>query len=308
MINNKKNELKKIINNNYKTHQVLKKTIFRFENIILDYYSNKNALPDNKSGVGIARKIGMDFALQFSYSNSLLCSLDADTLISKNYLTTISKVFKNRSIQACTINFEHQFAKTKVLECAIREYENELKNMALLINNSGSPYGHVSLGSAIVCTAKAYIAVGGMSKKSATEDFYFLQSLAKFTKIHKINDVLVYPSSRDDKRVYLGTGVRLIEYKKNKKFNNLKFTTSAYEDLKKFLNIVQNNYNQNYIKINRILYKKINNKAYNFIMDSGFEKAWKAISLACKSKNQSRLFFNQWFDAVKIIKFLKHLS
>ena len=48
-----------------------------------------------------------------------------------------------------------------------------------------------------------YAAVGGMPKKKATEDFYFLQSLAKYTDIKQIKKVLVFPSSRNDQRVYL---------------------------------------------------------------------------------------------------------
>ena len=61
------------------------------------------------------------------------------------------------------------------------------------------------MGSTIICRVDAYIAVGGMPKKKAGEDFYFMQSLAKHTDIFYIDDILVFPSSRSEKRVYLGT-------------------------------------------------------------------------------------------------------
>ena len=48
-----------------------------------------------------------------------------------------------------------------------------------------------------------------MNTKKATEDFYFLQAIAKYTKVHKIKDCLVHPSSRNENRVYLGTGFRI---------------------------------------------------------------------------------------------------
>ena len=60
----------------------------------MDYYSRENALHENFFGVGLARKIGMDFALNYAHNNSLLFCLDADTLISKNYLKIIVQYYK----------------------------------------------------------------------------------------------------------------------------------------------------------------------------------------------------------------------
>jgi len=60
-----------------------------------------------------------------------------------------------------------------------------------------------SLGGAIAliaCTAQAYIAVGGMVRRQAGEDFYFLQKLAKRGPIHEIADTTVRPSPRRSDR------------------------------------------------------------------------------------------------------------
>ena len=45
------------------------------------------------------------------------------------------------------------------------------------------------MGSTIICSINAYIAVGGMVAKQATEDFYFLQQLAKYDNIHQIKNI-----------------------------------------------------------------------------------------------------------------------
>ena len=57
VINNSKNESLEIIKNNKKTHIFLKNKKYNFEHVILDFYSTLNALPENKCGVGYARKL-----------------------------------------------------------------------------------------------------------------------------------------------------------------------------------------------------------------------------------------------------------
>ena len=90
---------------------------------------------------------------------------------------------KSQLIQACTINFLHQKTNNNDLKEAILKYENKLKFIASSINSAGSPYGYVSMGSTMVCTAKAYIAIGGMAKKMSQKIFIFYnhwQNILKF--------------------------------------------------------------------------------------------------------------------------------
>ena len=53
-------------------------------------------------------KIGMDYCLQFATENSLLFSLDADTLISKSYLQLITKYYHSSNFNTCIVKFLHQ--------------------------------------------------------------------------------------------------------------------------------------------------------------------------------------------------------
>ena len=107
------------------------------------------------------------------------------------------------------VDFKHQQSNDSKIQDSITEYEKVLKEIASNIQKTGSPYGFVSMGSTIVCTMKAYVSIGGMPPKQATEDFYFLQQLAKFDKVHLIKNILVYPSARAEQRVYLGTSFRM---------------------------------------------------------------------------------------------------
>jgi hypothetical protein len=308
VINNSNKCSKDIIQNNYKTHQKINRNKYNFEYIVLDYYSRENALHEKNFGVGLARKIGMDFALNYAHNNSLLFCLDADTLISKNYLKIIVQYYQKYNFQVSTVNFKHQESQDPIINKGIRIYEDGLKSMANKIEYCKSPYGYVSMGSTIVCNAISYIAVGGMPKKKATEDFYFLQSLAKYTSIFQIKEILVFPSSRNEERVYLGTGHRMKEYYLNNSFKSLFFPDESYEIIKKIIYFFENQYNQPYESLNKELNKHFSNNICNFLYQHNIKNIWDKINSNAKTKNQFITFFHQWFDGLKIIKMLKYLS
>jgi len=308
VINNSVTDNKKIVNNNSRTHQLINHQEYKYEKLVIDFYSEGNQLTEKHAGVGSARKIGMDYALKLSTPQSLFFSLDADTIISNKYLKTIQEKFKGSKMHACVINFKHQKSSDSIIEEGVRSYEKKIKSIAQKISNTGSPYGYVSMGSAIVCTALAYISIGGMSKKKATEDFYFLQALAKYSKIYRINEILVFPSSRCEQRVYLGTGYRLNEFQKNKTFRELDYSVSAYQNLRHIIVITQKMWGQDY----NLVYNKIkivsNKKTADFLVQNNFKNVWIQFCKETKNQKQFMLFFNQWFDALKTIKFLKKLS
>jgi hypothetical protein len=80
VVNNIQNDKPEIIINNNTTYKQLVSSDYDFEFIAIDAYSSKYSLNKKYSGVGVARKIGMDYCINYSYQTSLLCSLDADTI------------------------------------------------------------------------------------------------------------------------------------------------------------------------------------------------------------------------------------
>ena len=308
VVNNTNKDSKQIKENNHKTYQLINKTQYAYDHVAIDCYSASNALKQKYSGVGFARKVGMDYALQYSFKKSIIFSLDADTLIDARYFEFIINDFQNFNIEGCTINFKHQKSNDTIIEDGIRKYEKKLKEIAFKMNKTGSPYGYVSMGSAMAFTAQAYIKVGGMPNKKATEDFYYLQALAKYTHIHQIKKILVYPSSRNQQRVYLGTGYRINEYKENLKFINLSYSLKSYENLKIILKTVDNMWDKDYSSIVKSLSVKCDEKTILFLEKNNFKARWDNFGKETKNKKQFLLFFNQWFDALKTIKFLKNLS
>ena len=108
VINNAVGDTSIIKKNNHDTYHNIINENYPFEFIVVDCYSREHALDYHLAGVGMARKIGMDFALDYAKKNSLLCSIDADTIISKNYLTTIVSEYKDKFFSSAVVNFKHQ--------------------------------------------------------------------------------------------------------------------------------------------------------------------------------------------------------
>ncbi|MBC8213646.1 MAG: glycosyltransferase family 2 protein [Candidatus Marinimicrobia bacterium] len=307
VVNNKKEIDKPDFQNNQDTLTYLQNTKFKFEVSVIDASSQGLVLPEKFAGVGLARKIGMDLCLPLSNPDSFLCCTDADTLLSPNYLNTIHKYFANHKCQSAVVGFEHQKSDNPEIESAIRAYENFLKTTAEKTRQAGSPYGYHAIGSTIVCSAKAYIAVGGMSRKKATEDFYFLQELAKYSKVHTIEDILVFPSSRPSNRIYLGTGFRMNQAQSGYDLKQLNYSDDAFVILKKWLKLGQNSFKSSL----EFVLEKANNihiDFKDFLIQEGISNVWGGIQKSSPTEIHFQKQFHRWFDALKTIRLLKIFS
>ncbi|MCK4981706.1 MAG: glycosyltransferase family 2 protein, partial [Victivallaceae bacterium] len=195
-----------------------------------------------KGGVGEARKIAMDSCLEILEPDSLFFCLDADTLVSENYLSAAYEYFqKHKKNQAATMNFAHRAGKTDVEHAAIEIYESFMRYYVRGLEFAGSPYAFYALGSAIICRAEAYVRAGGMRARNGGEDFYFMQAVSKFGHCGVIKNALVRPSARPSDRVPFGTGPKVREiidghellFYNPEIFKNLKVLLDTVNNLKK---------------------------------------------------------------------------
>ncbi len=263
----------------------------------------------SSGGVGEARKIGFDAALPYLSQNnqSLLFSLDADTLVDKNYITAAEQCFAANPSLACAVfNFEHQLSGDVLIDSAIADYELYMRYYVMWLLLVGSPYGYYALGSAMVCQFDAYIRAGGMREKNGGEDFYFLQALRKIGMIDKIDATTVYPSSRASDRVPFGTGpkIRQILDGSNVAFHNPAIFLILGDFYKQS---IINFHENNMLNLEANVSKNSCEEMRNFLNDNNFHNNWLAI---CKNhgKSQSQMYkaLHQWFDAFKILKFVHY--
>ncbi|RMZ48957.1 glycosyltransferase family 2 protein [Candidatus Marinimicrobia bacterium PRS2] len=308
VVNNANNPPKSIKENNQLTLQKLNANNYQFTLAVVDAASSGLEMPLKHAGVGLARKIGMDLALPHLTSpQSIIFCTDADTQVSPDYLSKVKQIFKSQNTSAAVIGFSHLKSQDSAINDAIGQYEIFLKTTAEKMKRAGSPYGYVSMGSTIVCTAKAYCAVGGMPRKKATEDFYFLQELTKYCGVHNISETLVFPSPRPISRVYLGTGFRMEQMQNGFDIAKLFYSEGAFWYLSQWLQLGSHAWEVNL----KDLFKNTNTIHPNlveFLKLESIEDIWSKIQKNAPSKSHFAGQFHRWFDGLKTIRFLKRFT
>ena len=270
-------------------------------------------------GVGLARKIGMDYAVARASSCRpangaqalfpCLAMLDGDTLVSENYVQALCDFAASKKSAAVT-EFVHQKNSDPELEKAIRIYEDFLRGHSARLGACGTPYYHVALGPTIVCSSEAYCAAGGMNTRDAGEDFYFLQSLVKLCmgrdEIIETLDCAVYPQSRLSTRVPFGTGQKIASLAKNPE-QNLSYPPKAYASVSFFIECVTDqadDFLEEKLRGDKVL--------YDFLIAENFFSVWQKIKEKTLTKRGNALqnkkalckAFHTWFDGLKIIRLI----
>lgn len=210
--------------------------------------SDSIELPKKHAGAGLARKVIMDEAtarLKDSvYENPIIACFDADATCSENYLIALTNHFEaNSKSLGCSINFEHPLNDdNEFLNEGIVQYELHLRYYQAALVFANHPQAEFTVGSSMAVTRNAYVAQGGMNRRKAGEDFWFMLKLMMAGDISAITDSTVYPSARESFRVPFGTGRAMSEM--SEKNNNTYYTApfSSFLRLKNFLAKVDNLY------------------------------------------------------------------
>ena len=277
---------------------------------LVDASSEHKELDTKQAGVGLARKIGMDLSITiFDYSKhtkKLIICLDADCTVSQYYLTNIVNEFNKKNLSVAVVNFEHQVDGTDEYNAAIICYEIFLRYYVAGLRFAGSDYAFHTIGSTMICDHNAYVKIGGMNKRKAAEDFYFLEKLAKNYPINKIDSATVYPSKRSSWRVPFGTGQRVIRFLAGTRDEYLLFDPAVFGILKKWLKIYSSDAISNPQDV-LIKAKEIHIELYNFLLRNNYLKQWEKILSNTKSGSQLTHQKKIWFDGFKTLKLIHHL-
>ena len=191
------------------------------------------------AGAGMARKIGMDEVIRrfnaLNKPDGIVISTDADCLFSPNYLQRIESVFaEDKTCFAATLNFKHRADEMtdSKQRLGIQLYEDYLHYYKKALDFAGFPDSIYTIGSAFAVRAEAYVKQGGMNRRQAGEDFYFLNKLTKLGKITEITDAYVYPSARVSDRVPFGTGAAMTKWMNEDDDLTATYNFAAFLDLK----------------------------------------------------------------------------
>ena len=267
-------------------------------------------LPEDQ-GVGLARKIGSDLALYLKSNNKILSdwihSTDADAHLPNDYFSSVKALStqpKNKNTVALSYNFTHVNKNIEV-HAANQLYETALRYYMAGLTYAKSPYAFFTIGSVIAFKAAEYVKVRGFPKRSAGEDFYLLNKLAKLGAIDFLKDTVVTIDARVSDRVPFGTGPAvktILQLSENNQpycyyhpqvFNELKTCIFYLESLWEHRLTIDKWFEHLSIESQLALHHI------------------KLVSFVEKQKNNNQVQFNKqltvWFDAFKTLKFIHSL-
>jgi len=250
-------------------------------------------------GPGPARRLGLDRALaQLAENDSaaLVC-LDADTLVGTDYLPALFRHFSAPPAGGAVLNYSHQPAASPALQQAMDRYELYLRCHQFGLQCAGSPYAFATIGSAMACTARAYVRIGGMNRKPAAEDFYFLQALAKTDGVASVQDTCVYPAARLSSRVIFGTGPAAFPVA----------PLPAYRLLGKLLDLVEAATAVDGMTLHSEV-AALHPLAGRFMQAQQLGAVWDSLRANHRNAPGLKKAFHRWFDALKTLQFLKSLA
>jgi hypothetical protein len=267
-------------------------------------------MPARGGGVGVARKIGLDLALtrlDFHMSDPLLVCLDADTLVEPTYLPAIEAHFRNAGSGGAVIPFEHRPGATDEEQRAIDRYELFLRSYVHGLALAGSPYAFHTVGSAMACTAGAYIRMGGMNRREAAEDFYFLQQLHRTSGVEQLRGTMVHPSPRPSHRVPFGTG-RSISIALGGNNNAVTFYhPRCFSVLGEWLRMVIARPRADAASLLADAAGSEPGLA-EYLEMAGFPVTWERLKGNNRNPEAMIKAFHSWFDALRTMKLIHHLS
>ncbi|NUN14651.1 MAG: hypothetical protein HUU55_13555 [Myxococcales bacterium] len=175
---------------------------------ILDYATIGRRIPAGE-GVGRARKIGCDLALQLWRQKQIespwIRTTDADAVVPLAYF---DKRWEQEAegCSAWVYPFLHVPCGDTEERGAIAKYDGYLRYYVAGLKWAGSVYDFCTIGSTISVHVQAYAAVRGFPRRNAAEDFYILDKLRKVGPIKTVSSPAIVLSGRPSHRVPFGTG------------------------------------------------------------------------------------------------------
>lgn len=243
VVNSSESSADSIVQNNLKTYNELIDFAKEQNQSMLSFHTLLcENLPRKHAGVGLARKIGMEWALrgffQSRNKNGVIVSLDADCTVSENYFQSIESQFSTHTPNCLVLNFRHRILIDEALmEKAINQYEQYIWYYRNALKAIGFPFYYYTIGSSFAVSADVYVRVGGIGRQQGGEDFYFLQKVFQLEKTVELMDTFVYPEARLSSRIPFGTGPALDKIIASSEGILRVYSVEAFEVLKTFFDL-----------------------------------------------------------------------
>ncbi len=288
--------------------QVVKWAQSHHDNLLCFHSILEENLSAREAGVGLARKILMDEAvarLAQAQTDGILISLDADTLCEANYLPEIAQHYhKFPKTNGTSLAFQHRIEELATThQLAMLQYETYLHYIVAAYRFVGHPHAFHTIGSAFTVRASAYCKQGGMNRRQAGEDFYFIQKIAQLGHFYQITNTKVYPSARFSNRVPFGTG-KALEALVSEGEELLCYNFYAFIELKAFFEQLPLLFKISEREWEELVYHKLGGLIKSWLIEENFWEKLLAVNQNSASFDSFCKNFFQVFSIFQIIKYL----
>ncbi|MDO9580141.1 MAG: hypothetical protein Q7J06_06180, partial [Bacteroidales bacterium] len=228
-------------------------------------------------------------------------------LVKENYFISLfEELFLQKDRAACSIYFEHPLSGGDFREDIYRYitlYELHLRYYYQGLAYSGFPYVFHTVGSAIAVKALTYVKAGGMNRRKAGEDFYFIQKLVPTGGYFTLNSTTIYPSPRASARVPFGTGASIGKLMEGGFLTLQTYNILAFKELQSFFALIEQFYHCNTDELQEC-YKSIPLSLSSFIDKIEWIDKMTEIKNNTSGLSSYKKRFFGWFNMFRIVKYL----
>ena len=269
-----------------------------------------NDLLPKTAGVGLARKIGMDEAVYrfetAGNAHGVIACFDADARCAPNYLAEVERYFRdNPSDKACSIYYEHPLdgkEYSPAVYDGIVLYELYLRYYRQAMAWAGHPHACQTVGSSMAVRVDAYQAQGGMNKRKAGEDFYFLHKFSVLGALGELLTTRVIPSPRASDRVPFGTGKAIGAWLGRPNPDWPTFDLRIFEELRVFIERVATLYSLPHASW-KSWQDQLPTAIGQYLTQQDWENKVLEVRENCGVEEHFLPRFFRWFNALQVLKY-----
>ena len=281
--------------------------------LVVDRFTAGRRLPA-RHGVGLARKIGADVALELIVAGRVrhpsIAMTDADAHLPADYFTRVAGL--DPACSAGVFPFWHEPGGRSVMDRATALYEVRLRYVQRGLGWAHSPYAFHSVGSTMVVQALSYALVRGVPRRRAGEDFYMLGKLSKLRPLAYLRGEPVRLRSRLSERVPFGTGSESAKLARGAEFALYHPDCfSAVRDITQGLGrLARDGGGSSPVAAGQAvsqLLSRLRAPARDFLEAQGALEAWRGISAQASTRVARLRQLHGWFDGFRTLKLMHHV-
>ena len=277
----------------------------RMSVLVVDRFTVNRRLPSSQ-GVGLARKVGADIALELIVQrrvrHAFFAMTDADTHLPEDYFSRLAELEPDCS--AAVFPFWHEPRGESRVDRATALYEIRLRYIQRGLQWANSPYAFHAVGSTMAVHALSYAQVRGVPKRQAAEDFYLLGKLCKLRPLARLQGMPVLIRSRISRRVPFGTGAETARLTKGVALELYHPDCfAAVRDVTRCLQRVSESPNRSAPEP----LARMNPLVNRFLESQGALGAWPKICEQSPTPLARLRRLHDWFDGFRTLKLIHHV-